>query len=70
MMRDIIDGFRYRFELWRREQREEYFGAPRDGSAEEEPGYVSFYADHPKPREPVERVRSSGTVNNSPHGKR
>ena len=48
MLHDIIDRFRYRFELWRREQREEYFGTPRDGSAEEEPDYVSFYADHPK----------------------
>jgi hypothetical protein len=46
MMRDIIERFRYRFELWRREHREEYFSPPCAGS--EEPDYVSFYADHPK----------------------
>ena len=28
-MRDIIERFRYRFELWRRERREELFGVPR-----------------------------------------
>lgn len=29
MIRDIIERFRYRFELWRRERREDLFGTPR-----------------------------------------
>lgn len=47
MIREIIDRFRYRFELWRREQREEYFGAPRTGPAEEH-DYVEHFAKHPE----------------------
>jgi hypothetical protein len=41
MIRDIFERFGYRFELWRREQREEYFGTPRTGP----PDYVSHYTD-------------------------
>jgi len=41
MIRDIIERFGYRFELWRREQREEHFGTPRTGP----PDYVSHYTD-------------------------
>src|SRR6266545_6505051 len=29
MMRDVIERFRYRFELWHRERREDLFGVPR-----------------------------------------
>ena len=28
MIHDVIERFRYRFQLWRREQREDWFGAP------------------------------------------
>ena|SRR6266498_652687 len=47
MMRNTIERFRYRFELWRREWREEHFGTPRIGPADEH-DYVSFYVNHPK----------------------
>src|ERR1700730_5609869 len=47
MMRDVIDRFRYRFDLWRRGQRDDYFGSPHTGPAEE-PDYISFYGDDPK----------------------
>src|SRR3977135_2524076 len=46
MIRDVIDRFRYRFQLWRREQREEYFGPPRTGPPEEQ-DYVEHFAKHP-----------------------
>jgi hypothetical protein len=44
MIHDVIERFRYRFELWRREQREEYFGIPRANSVEE-PDYLSRFSD-------------------------
>lgn len=47
MIRDVIDRFRYRFALWRREQREEYFGTPRTGPPEEH-DYVEHFAKHPQ----------------------
>jgi hypothetical protein len=47
MMRDVIDRFRYRFQLWRREQRDDYLGAPRTGPQEER-DYVSHFSKHPE----------------------
>src|SRR5262245_20894295 len=47
MIHGIIERFRYRFELWCRERREDYFGAPRNEPAEE-PDYVSRYSSNPK----------------------
>ena len=44
MIHDVIERFRYRFELWRREQREEYLGIPRAKSADE-PDYLSRFSD-------------------------
>jgi hypothetical protein len=44
MIHDVIERFRYRFELWRREQREEYFGVPGTKSVEE-PDYLSRFSD-------------------------
>jgi hypothetical protein len=44
MIQDIIERFRYRFELWRREQREEFFGTPSTESVEE-PDYLSRFSD-------------------------
>ncbi len=32
MMRDVIDRFRYRFQFWHRERREDLFGMPRSDS--------------------------------------
>lgn len=43
-MRDVIERFRYRFQLWRRERREDLFGTPRSGLPEER-DYVSHYSD-------------------------
>ena len=43
-MRDVIERFQYRFELWRREWREDLFGAPRPESPQEV-DYVSHFAD-------------------------
>ena len=54
MMRELLERFRYRFQLWRREQSEDYLGSadvealdvePLD---EREPDYVSFYSTNPK----------------------
>ena len=47
MIRDVIERFRYRFELWRRQQRDDYFGASRTGSPEE-PDYVERFSKHPE----------------------
>ncbi len=47
MIRDVIDRFRYRFELWCREQRDDYLGPPHTSPAEE-PDYVSHFAKHPQ----------------------
>jgi hypothetical protein len=47
MMRDVIDRFRYRFQLWRREQRDDYLDAPRTGP-QEEPDYVEHFSKHPE----------------------
>jgi hypothetical protein len=47
MISDVIDRFRYRLQLWRREQREEYFGTPRTGPPEER-DYVEHFAKHPQ----------------------
>ena len=44
MIRDVIERFRYRFELWRRERLEEFFGIPRTKSIEE-PDYLSRFSD-------------------------
>jgi hypothetical protein len=44
MMRDVIERFRYRFELWHRERREDLFGTPRTDSPHE-PDHASRYAD-------------------------
>jgi hypothetical protein len=41
MMRDVIERFSHRFQLWRREWREEHFGTPRTGP----PDYASHYID-------------------------
>jgi hypothetical protein len=30
MIQDIIERFRYRFQLWRRERQEDLFGLPRN----------------------------------------
>src|ERR1044071_562006 len=43
MIRDVIERFRYRFELWRREQRDEWL-APRSGEMTSETDYVSRYS--------------------------
>ena len=40
-MRDVTERFSYRFQLWRREWREEHFGTPRTGP----PDYASHYID-------------------------
>ena len=47
MIRDIIERFSYRFELWRRERREDLFGIPRTGPPQER-DYVEHFAKHPK----------------------
>src|SRR2546428_11829392 len=47
MIRDVLERFRYRFELWRREQRDEYFGTPRTEPPEER-DYVEHFAKHPE----------------------
>jgi hypothetical protein len=44
MMNDVIERFRYRFELWRRERREDLFGTPHSGPPEER-DYVSHFPD-------------------------
>jgi hypothetical protein len=44
MIRDLIERFRYRFELWRRERREDLFGTPRSQPPEER-DYTSYYSD-------------------------
>jgi hypothetical protein len=43
MISDIIERFRYRFQLWRREQREDYFTSSAAPPLEED--YVSYYVD-------------------------
>jgi len=43
-MRELIDRLRYRFVLWRRERREDLFGAP-GGDAYEEARDTSHYHD-------------------------
>jgi hypothetical protein len=47
MIRDLIKRFSYRFELWRREQREEYLGIPRSGPPEQR-DYISHFSKHPQ----------------------
>jgi len=47
MIHDVVERFRYRFQLWRREQREDYLGAPRSGPPEE-PDYVERFSKHPE----------------------
>ena len=47
MIRAVVDRFRYRFQLWRREQREDYFGPPRSGPPEEHE-YVEHFVKHPQ----------------------
>lgn len=43
-MRDIVERFRYWFELWRRERREDLFGVPRtDDDSETRKACVSGY---------------------------
>jgi uncharacterized membrane protein (DUF485 family) len=44
MIRDVIDRFGYRFELWRRERREEYVGP--DEPVERD--YISHFSKHPE----------------------
>jgi hypothetical protein len=44
MMRDVIERFRYRFELWRREWREDLLG-PAEVEPPEPHDYVAYYAD-------------------------
>jgi uncharacterized membrane protein (DUF485 family) len=41
MMSELIERFRYRFQLWRREERDDYFGA--SSAPPEEEDYVSYY---------------------------
>jgi uncharacterized membrane protein (DUF485 family) len=41
MMSELIERFRYRFQLWRREERDDYFGASTAPPEEED--YVSYY---------------------------
>ncbi len=48
MIREVIERFTYRFELWRREQREDYSGPIRGASDSEEPDYVSHFSKHPE----------------------
>ena len=43
MIRDVIERFRYRFQLWSREGSEDYFGRSSDSPVEED--YVSYYTD-------------------------
>jgi hypothetical protein len=43
MIHDVIERFRYRFELWRREQGDEYFRTPSSGPSEE-PDYLSRFS--------------------------
>jgi len=44
MMSEFIERLRYRFQLWRREQREDYFGTASSEPPEER-DYVSHYSD-------------------------
>jgi hypothetical protein len=48
MIREVIERFTYRFELWRREQREDYFRPIPSAGDSEEPDYVSHFAKHPE----------------------
>lgn len=47
-MHEVIERFRYRFDLWRRERREDLFGPPRSDSPEE-PDYLSNFSDTDEP---------------------
>jgi hypothetical protein len=44
MMRDVIERFRYRLQLWQRERREDLFGMPRN-----DPRSLREYADERSP---------------------
>lgn len=44
MIHDVIERFRYRLDLWRREQREEYFGSGGATSVEG-PDYISRFSN-------------------------
>jgi hypothetical protein len=44
MMREILERFRYRFELWRREQRQDSLG-PRDTSHYDDPRNVAIITE-------------------------
>src|SRR6266436_4922652 len=44
MMHDVLERFRYRFQLWHRERREDLLGIPRTGTPEER-DYLSDYSD-------------------------
>jgi hypothetical protein len=44
MMRDVIERFRYRFQLWHRERREDLFGMPRS-----DPRSLREYTDERSP---------------------
>ena len=50
MISDVIERFRYRFQLWRREQLDDYaISIPRaDTEKPEKPDYLSYYIEHPK----------------------
>ena len=62
MIREVIERFSYRFELWRRERREDLFGIPRS-QPPGAPDYTSYYSD---PKRAVlvteSTVRSIGRV--------
>ena len=44
MIRDLVERFRYRFQLWRRAQRDDWVGPPHS-EVTYEPDYVSEYSD-------------------------
>ncbi len=44
-MRDIIERFRYRFELWHRERLEDLFGTPRTEPRESDPNYAAMLTE-------------------------
>jgi len=47
-MRAVIDRFRYRFELWRREGREDYFGPLPHSDEPAERDYISHFSKYPQ----------------------
>jgi uncharacterized membrane protein (DUF485 family) len=48
MINDVIERFRYRFELWRHGKSEDYLGPLSRADSSQERDYVSFYTVDPK----------------------